>query len=704
MVADQKNQAKRISYIAAAVAALRRRVDALHSQASATEPEAEGGDGAEPPALRPEDIFVAEAVMAESKNLREQLRPLAGLAAEFKVKWDKQKAQLMTQRQGEIGAYLRQESEAAANSAELATEEEMRALAHNSEQTAQEAAERMGAGHLPDLQSTVNLWRSKVRGADAVKPSDVDKALRQALQRVADWAADEERHIMNSWTEELSWAVGQAHGLDEEALTAAEDTQSARRAVLDGALQRHWKALQACRAELQERISEGTQELHEVPGSLARRTPAQSAAVAAAMGKAARNKLALARNEALAAMDAQRRSAESMVDAAARKEQFRAECFESTMHEVGPQLKSRFEDALNRLRLAAKEAEEASMADDNPQNGQRRVGSHGSSPSTSQPQGSQGRQSIVPGRSRDPRISRFEFGGRRMSSSPMGDGPRRSSAPDLAASMDIQGLGGAAPPGEDLPSDVDSSDSGGESREVALVRMQRTQRVNQLRKHLQAAQAGLARGDWKNGDWRTDLFQAAAVGKNTLRDAEASLEGQAGVMRSHTTAEEDMQLFTGAFTQLAQLSKHHVRTIKEEMTKTRNVKAGLAATRANYARSIILRAEQDTPGLEREAMPLISKLSREAETCLEVGMALKRGADRFPVAVVAGAWRRAVAAALPLLPRIWEGTGTTQEEQQAFVNKLLAIVAKTGDGARQFRQEPLRRRGLPGGHAGYGSG
>ena len=39
----------------------------------------------------------------------------------------------------------------------------------------------------------------KVHGADLVKPSDVEKALRMAMQRVEDWSSRQEEKLLTMW-------------------------------------------------------------------------------------------------------------------------------------------------------------------------------------------------------------------------------------------------------------------------------------------------------------------------------------------------------------------------------------------------------------------------------------------------------------------------------------------------------------------------
>lgn len=233
---------------------------------------------------------------------------------------------------------------------------------------------------------------------------------------------------------------------------------------------------------------------------------------------------------------------------------------------------------------------------------------------------------------------------------------------------------------EDLESDDDSSIGGGQDR----LSTQRVHRVAQLRSQLEAAQAALSKGEW-SGDWRHDLAEVVGVGRAALRDGEAALEGQAGVLRSQA-ADEDTHLFSSAFTNLAMHAKHYAKTVKDEVMKTRNVKVGLAMRRAAYVKELMQRHEQEAPAAERDALPYVSKLSRETEVVVEVGHALERGLQRFPVAVVSGSWRRAIAAALPLLGKLWDGAGTPLDEQRAFVNKLLAVLAKTPEGVRYLEE------------------
>lgn len=685
-------RSKRLSYIAAATAALRRRVDAL---SASCEPEAEGADF-----HRVEDALMADAVMAELRNVREQLRPLATLAAEFKLKWDKKRAQLMSQRESDISSHLRLESEAMLDRAERAADEEMRAVAWTSEAASQEAATKLSSGHRPEFDSTVELWRQRVRGADKVRHSDVDRALRASLQRVADWAADEERHMMQNWTMELSRVVTEAHTWDEESLVAAEDTQSARRAVLEGALQRHWRGLQGFRSELQERITQGTVELEEAPGDLQLRRR-QEAPIFAALTKRARDRINGARTEASRAAEEQRKAAEAVIDSVAHREETRAQHYRAAVQEVGPLLKSRLDEELRRLRetfhaqqaALAREAAQAA-AEEGPQAAKHGggIGLDGTFEPNASPFSRFGgrlasrrttglsRKSVVPGASPATRPSAFQVGEtsfyRRQSTVSK---QSRLSGTDVFSQR------------EDSSAGSDSDGSMNSEREAAIARTERIRLVHQLRQQLQQAQVAVGKGDW-NGEWRRDLAEAVNLGRQAVRDAEAAFEGQGkAVLRRGDGPEEDddLAMFSSTFVELAERAKSHAHELRDEMVKLRNAKAGLAMSRSDFARDLMQQIEDDTSGVEAEALPFISKLAKEAEACIEVGKAVERGADRFPVAVMAGAWRRCVAAALPLLPRLWEATGADEARQHEFVDRLLAILSKTEPGLEHLKDQAM---------------
>jgi len=691
-----------LSYIAAATAALRRRVDALKATG---EPEAEGGDF-----HRPEDALMAEAVMAELKNVKEQLRPLATLASEFKLKWDKQRARMLAQREAEVLAHMKTESEAMLDRAERAAEEELRAVVCTSELASQDASHKVSSGHKPQLEATVELWKQRVRGAPKVKHSDVDKALRAALQRVADWAADEERHIMQNWTGELSRVVTEAHSLDEESLVAAEDTQSARRAVLERALQRHWRGLQTFRTELQDRIVQGAQELQDAPGetSRRRRQEMQSGAVAATLAKRAWDRINTAKAEASRAVEEQRKAAETLIDTVAQREVLRAQHYDAAVREVGPLVKARLDGELKRLRetfLAEQQAAASEAAAAAAEDGPQAVKSHGAGiglsgsfePNASpfsryggrlasrRTTGGLSRKSIVPGADLAARPSAFQVGEssfyRRRST------VSRQSRVSLGTDVFSQR--------EDMVSSAteDSDGSVNSEREEAIAREERIRLVHQLRQQLQQAQVAVGKGDW-NGDWRRDLTEAVNLGRQAIRDAEAALEGQGKAVLRSDRSDNDAtaQMFSDTFVEMAERAKSHVAELRTEMVKLRNAKAGFAMTRAGYFTDLMQQIENDAGGVETDSWLLVSKMTREAETCIEVGRTIDRGADRFPVAVIAGAWRRSVAAALPLLPRIWEVAGVDEARQLEFADRLLAILAKTKPGLERLRDQATGRR------------
>jgi len=675
-----------LHYISAATGALRRRLEAMRDGRTTEE----GGVTT----LEDDEAVIAEAAMGEVRSLMAQLKPLASVASEFKVKWDRQKAALIEQRRSEIAAHLHHESEAVSHQAELAMQEEVRAINHASEQAAREAADSMVKCHQPQLEDAVADWREEVKGSDAVRMADVDKALRHALQRVATWTVEEEKHIMQSWSQELARAVTTAHVMDEESLAAAEDTQIARKSVLDSAIQRHWRGLQACRAELQDRISEKSEALQEEKA--VRKRPAGHAAIMAAqIGKASRNRIALAKSEAQAAMDAHRQTAAAQLDTAANKQIIRMGAYEEALGEVGPDILERLDHELARIRIEHKDtldeikrrargpdSDSAESAGGSPSR-RRSDGSRDTAKGGSQLIGGRGRaglrgsaasrKSVIPGSANVPRASVFQYNAERE-------------LPDSAPGSPCDQLDLSPNSQQDLGGDDSASECSDRARFLAEeARQKRAEQCVRLRQQLEATQAGLLKGEWY-GEWRRGLAEAVNLGRAKMRDAEAALEGQAGVLQSREKTNEDMQHFSSAFMELAQHTKSYATSAREEMTKIRNAKAGLAMTRADYLRDLMHRYEQDAPSAERDALPYVSKLSRETEIVIEVGRAIQRGSDRFPVAVVAGAWRRAIAAALQLLKRLWDSAGAPLDEQRAFMNKVLAIMARTPEGYKLLDQ------------------
>eukprot|EP00932_Pfiesteria_piscicida_P020971 SRR837773.7771.p2 GENE.SRR837773.7771~~SRR837773.7771.p2 ORF type:complete len:227 (-),score=30.64 SRR837773.7771:8-688(-) len=223
------------------------------------------------------------------------------------------------------------------------------------------------------------------------------------------------------------------------------------------------------------------------------------------------------------------------------------------------------------------------------------------------------------------------------------------------------------------------------------MRLQRAERIKHHRKRFATAQADLAKGEWYQ-EWRRSLAEVVNNGRAAIRDVEGALEGQAGVLRKKDHSDATMQVFSDTFMSMAHSAKNYASSIKDEMSRIRNMKAGLAVGRSEQVQEIMNRQEQESPGAERDVLPLVSKLSRETEVVLEVGRAIDRGADRFPVAVVAGSWRRSVAAALPLLQKLWDAAGAPQDEQKAFITKMLVCVAKTEAGRQQLAKSSFLSR------------
>merc|ERR1740130_263681 len=116
----------------------------------------------------------------------------------------------------------------------------------------------------------------------------------------------------------------------------------------------------------------------------------------------------------------------------------------------------------------------------------------------------------------------------------------------------------------------------------------------------------------------------------------------------------DPKGISSAAQRLMRHSEEYAHTIQQDFVRVRNVKASLSRARAIYARDAQQQHNWEVLEFEDEVLPAISKLAHEAETAVECGHALRRGVDRIPICVIGGAWRRTIAASLPVLKHMWE--------------------------------------------------
>lgn len=634
------DHARRVQFVSASTSALRRRVDGLREKSRRTGDVS--GQG--------EDIDTATR---EVRNLMMQLKPLAAVAGEFKVKWERQKAQLMSHRESEIEAYLRREDEATSERSRAAAQEEMAAISFNSEMRSAQISTSLNNEHRPTLQKVVDHWRLKNPSADQVGPSAVTKAVNEKLRRVGAWATEEEHVFMDSWLKELTHVLTTAHNMDELAMGDMEDTQQARRHVLDVEVRRQKGELGRARDDLQERLAAMAEELQSPPQTSDRRTGAQKAHESTAIARAAKNRLAKAKSEAMAAMDAHIGNAVHDFEQATLAEQLRTANFVDAMEMAAPKLKERLHDELEQLATAAQVAVQAREAREAKQraakekalaaksNGVSRMSSPSRSPQRS------GNVTPVQGRPGSPTGT---------PGSPS-RGRRPTADDDDAASVDLENEGMTA-----------------DQRET-LAKRAHEQQVKALRKNLRVVQTSLANGDW-NGDWRHDIAEVAEIGQATRRTAESALERQAAVLRGEDAKNQDSMAMRNALGQIQQHADTHAARVRTEFTRMSNAKVALARSRAAHMQELTHHYETLVLESEGAIFPGISRLAKDLEAVLEVGHALRHGAERLPKQSIAGPWRSTIKTSLQILQRLWDGAEVPEADRKVFVENLAALLGR----------------------------
>eukprot|EP00930_Biecheleria_cincta_P097376 TRINITY_DN89098_c0_g1_i1.p1 TRINITY_DN89098_c0_g1~~TRINITY_DN89098_c0_g1_i1.p1 ORF type:complete len:628 (+),score=153.03 TRINITY_DN89098_c0_g1_i1:81-1886(+) len=331
--------AKKIDYLAAGTAALRRRVDSL-TKSDLTESEDLSGDTR------------CGVVQEEVKRLQAELAPLLQVAREFGKKWEWHKEQLLVNKKSEIEAHLRREDEIAQARSDRDGEAELLAIAAQQEQKSGEAASMRIKDHEGTLRSLVDAWGRDVRGSDEVLPTDIDKTVQAALSRTATWTSDHEQRLINTWKEQLRRLVHDVHNLDFQTLVALEDSQAARRAVMEDMLQRQRKELMASHARMREEMTQAASELldpEEKSSSLLRKRDdkAERRLALQIASRLAKARVDAAKAEAVDAQETHIKVARAKLESMAAQERRRQQFLQDAIDEIGPRLVQKLSEELD---------------------------------------------------------------------------------------------------------------------------------------------------------------------------------------------------------------------------------------------------------------------------------------------------------------------------------------------------------------------
>eukprot|EP00929_Paragymnodinium_shiwhaense_P070514 TRINITY_DN35704_c0_g1_i1.p1 TRINITY_DN35704_c0_g1~~TRINITY_DN35704_c0_g1_i1.p1 ORF type:complete len:774 (-),score=255.86 TRINITY_DN35704_c0_g1_i1:66-2387(-) len=747
--------ARRIRYITAAAKTLRVRTEHLLQSFE-----------------RGEALYEAvEAVADEIQRLISEIRPSAEIAIEFRKKWERQKQQLVSNRELEIERYLRQESEAVAMRSEAAAEEEVAAIKCEAQLEADRCIEDLTEQHEAAVKTVVEDWRYHVKGSDQVRQKTVDEHTNHAHERFAAWAADEERFLMQGWEDELGKTIAAAHKLDEEAFSAMENMHKARCSVLEATLKRQQKELQDFKRDYQELLADVANKTLALPnetmenffldnlatgkpnpGSKMRRplvAPPPPSITQKTLDRMMQRRIAVAKAEAQAASDAHAREAVDKLAEFAMKEQEHLLAFQVAVGKVGPDLAQQLQDRLAQLsseaqvqhtamekaqaeeRRRAEEAEAARRGRERAKGDQRGGGSRGHGvrlrggeqqttlrtglqlmPGTVQPTSSQGQQMRRPG----PERSTSEYDS--TNGSPMqqsvSEGDELSPRPtdDQQSPGEPSYTADSMASHEMLQDDISESDGVASGlledefelhahgammaeeldREEEMQRMHRRNEIARLCSQLKETQAALTKGDWVAR--AKDLKEVADAATVALKGSEAALEAQAKVLGQPTL--NDPRGINAVSSRFMKVAEDYSSQIQADFVRVRNMKAALSRARASYARDAQQQHNYQVLEFEDEVLPAVSKLAHEAETAIEVGHAIKRGVDRIPICVIAGAWRRTIAASFPVLKHMWEGAHVEKADREKFVVSLFDVLLRAPGATTLLEQQTTASSQVPG--------
>lgn len=319
-----------IEHMQASAAALRVKVDALLAADVA-----------------PKDVV--DATLSEMRAMLADMKPLAAVSAEFRSRWRKQKTSLLDKRKAEVEGHLRAASNAQIVRMEAEAEDQVEAMHQDFKDRQKSAVEKIHKGHDAVLRSVVEDWLGEVRYADSVRNTMIDGTIQEAINRIKDWALQEETRIMDIWEAELGNMMSAVHTLDDQEIQAMEDSRFTRCRLAESAIERQQQELVDFRQSLQDPIAIASKKI------VNRANPDESKidrGGSLQSKKAARSKV-VAKKEVEMASQLHVESAVKYLDEAAALEKARIAAYNTAMQDLSTEFAEQLQDSL------AKETEAA---------------------------------------------------------------------------------------------------------------------------------------------------------------------------------------------------------------------------------------------------------------------------------------------------------------------------------------------------------
>eukprot|EP00927_Polykrikos_kofoidii_P071287 TRINITY_DN67575_c0_g1_i1.p1 TRINITY_DN67575_c0_g1~~TRINITY_DN67575_c0_g1_i1.p1 ORF type:complete len:781 (+),score=141.39 TRINITY_DN67575_c0_g1_i1:295-2637(+) len=237
--------------------------------------------------------------------------------------------------------------------------------------------------------------------------------------------------------------------------------------------------------------------------------------------------------------------------------------------------------------------------------------------------------------------------------------------------------------------DQDGSDvTENASTDEDQTRVARKREIAQARKRAKELEAAVLGTD--RDELRKELADLGVTGHGALKGAEAALEAQAKVLRSagssHRQSEDEQKAGSQSHARLMNFTGEYAVNIRQDFARARNMKVALSRARAAAARETQQRHNAEVMEFEDELLPAMSKLAHEAERALEVGYALRRGADRIPIGVISGAWRQTITVSLHIIEHIWRAGELEKSECDDFMANLVDTLLKAPGALQQLQQ------------------
>merc|ERR1712190_566620 len=105
-----------------------------------------------------------------------------------------------------------------------------------------------------------------------------------------------------------------------------------------------------------------------------------------------------------------------------------------------------------------------------------------------------------------------------------------------------------------------------------------------------------------------------------------------------------------------------------------NAKVALSRSRSTDMQELTQHYENLVLESESLIFPGMSRLAKDLEAVLEVGYALRLGAERLPKHAIAGPWRSSIKTSLQILQYLWDGVEVPESERNVFVERLAALL------------------------------